>query len=67
MNETIWIRPELKEFHINDIWYQGMRLFCSNLSNGYYNKTKKKLNDNDINLFLDTMRTILLEENKSMT
>lgn len=58
-----WIQPVLSQYHINDLWYQGMNIFCHNLSMDYQKETKVKMGKDDILLFVKTMRDILYQEN----
>jgi hypothetical protein len=63
MNNVVWIRDVLEAFNVNDIWFQGMRIWCKNLSASYFNVTKKQMTVVEIDACMDAMKSLMYEEN----
>ena len=62
-DNVVWIRDIMEAFNPNDLWWQGMQLFCKNISANYFSIAEKKMSVEDIDIFLLNMKDMLHEEN----
>ncbi len=64
MKPISWISPTMELLNVNDLWYQGLYLFCKNISAHYTRVTDKKMTIEEINAIVDSMTLILMEQNQ---
>ena len=57
------IRDVLDAFNVNDLWHQGMIIFCRNLSRHYFRVVKSKMTIVEIDECMNAMKILMYEEN----
>ena len=63
-DNVVWIQDIMEAFNPNDIWWQGMTLFCKNISANYHKVTKRTMTVDEIDIFLANMKNMLYDENE---
>ena len=64
MTKVVWIRDVLDAFNVNDLWFQGMRIWCKNISAHYTRVTGNKMTIVEIDECMNAMKSLMYEENK---